>query len=88
MKRVFAPRTFGLGFLVALFLAACGGGAPAGGGGPIFGNPRLFLIGNNGTSGPELFATDGTFAGTVLVKDINPGAVRSCGRPTAPPGAR
>src|SRR6266568_4070212 len=77
VKRVFAQGTFGPGFLVALFLAACGGGAPAGGGGPIFGNPRLFLVGNNGTSGSELFATDGTFAGTVLVKDINPGAASS-----------
>jgi ELWxxDGT repeat protein len=49
-------------------LAACGGGdekaaAPT---------PSTFLISaNNGTTGSELFLTDGTAAGTTLLKDIN-----------------
>ncbi|QGJ70710.1 Hypothetical protein PBC10988_24080 [Planctomycetales bacterium 10988] len=32
----------------------------------------LFFRANDGTSGPELFVSDGTSAGTHLVKDINP----------------
>jgi ELWxxDGT repeat protein len=35
---------------------------------------RLYFQGNNDTTGGELWSTDGTAAGTVLVKDINPGA--------------
>jgi ELWxxDGT repeat protein len=34
----------------------------------------LFLNANDGTTGFELWKSDGTAAGTVLVKDINPGA--------------
>lgn len=34
----------------------------------------LYFIGNDGVNGFELFRTDGTDAGTYLVKDINPGA--------------
>lgn len=50
-------------------LVACGGGdekaaAPT--------NPSTFLVSaNNGTTGSELFLTDGTAAGTTLLKDIN-----------------
>ncbi len=33
----------------------------------------LYFIGNDGVNGFELFRTDGTNAGTYLVKDINPG---------------
>lgn len=33
----------------------------------------LYFIGNDGVNGFELFRTDGTDAGTYLVKDINPG---------------
>ena len=36
-------------------------------------NTVAFFSANNGTSGQELWMTDGTQAGTVLVKDINPG---------------
>lgn len=38
-----------------------------------FGN-RVFFAANDGTSGFELWQSDGTQAGTVRVKDINPGA--------------
>ncbi|MHC5539323.1 ELWxxDGT repeat protein [Singulisphaera rosea] len=37
----------------------------------------LFFSSNDGTNGRELWKTDGTTAGTVLVKDINPGAASS-----------
>ncbi len=37
-------------------------------------NGTLFFEADDGTSGKELWKTDGTAAGTVLVKDINPGA--------------
>jgi ELWxxDGT repeat protein len=37
----------------------------------------LFFSANDGTTGTELWKTDGTAAGTVLVKDIKPGAVDS-----------
>jgi ELWxxDGT repeat protein len=41
-----------------------------------FGSVVLFAA-NNGTTGAELWKTDGTAAGTVLVKDINPGSGNS-----------
>ncbi|MBL7744616.1 MAG: T9SS type A sorting domain-containing protein [Chitinophagaceae bacterium] len=34
---------------------------------------ELFFTGNDGTNGYELWKTNGTTAGTVLIKDINPG---------------
>src|SRR5205085_4663061 len=34
----------------------------------------LFFIADDGVSGPELWKSDGTSGGTVLVKDIRPGA--------------
>ena len=37
-------------------------------------NGTLFFTGDNGTSGTELWKSDGTAAGTTLVKDIYPGA--------------
>ncbi|KAA6438990.1 DNRLRE domain-containing protein [Dyadobacter flavalbus] len=37
----------------------------------------LYFTASNGTTGNELWKTDGTTTGTVLVKDINPGAASS-----------
>ena len=39
--------------------------------------PRLWFRADNGTSGIELFVSDGTAAGTSLVRDINPGTSSS-----------
>lgn len=36
-------------------------------------NDEFFFFANDGTSGNELWKSEGTAAGTVLVKDINPG---------------
>uniref|UniRef100_UPI004049DEC7 ELWxxDGT repeat protein n=1 Tax=Candidatus Limnocylindrus sp. TaxID=2802978 RepID=UPI004049DEC7 len=37
----------------------------------------LYFRADNGTTGTELWRTDGTEAGTTSVKDINPGASSS-----------
>lgn len=37
-------------------------------------NGKMFLYANNGTNGNELWITDGSVPGTMMVKDINPGA--------------
>ena len=41
---------------------------------PVVLNNLLYFVGTDPTNGAELWKTDGTAAGTVLVKDINPGA--------------
>ena len=62
-------RAMLIGF-IALSYVACGGGH--GGGGVV---PAIqYFAGNDGTTGYELWKTDGTEAGTVRVKDIHPGA--------------
>ena len=40
---------------------------------------QLFFAANDGVSGKELWVTDGTTAGTTMVKDINPGPSGSIG---------
>jgi ELWxxDGT repeat protein len=40
-------------------------------------NSTLFFQANDGTTGGELWKSDGTNAGTVLVKDIQPGIASS-----------
>src|SRR4051812_25666491 len=40
-------------------------------------NGRLFFTADDGASGTELWKSDGTAAGTVLVKDIIPGSASS-----------
>ena len=37
-------------------------------------NGKMFFYANNGTNGNELWITNGTVPGTMMVKDINPGA--------------
>jgi ELWxxDGT repeat protein len=46
-------------------------------------NGSLLFSADDGTSGYELWKTDGTEAGTVLVKDIDPGAPASYVTPLA-----
>ena len=68
--------------LSAALFSACGGG---GGGGGFFGiggetgiGKTVFFAGTSGPTGLELWKTDGTAAGTVLVKDIMRGICRFC----------
>ena len=37
----------------------------------------LYFVADDGSSGSELWRTDGTLGGTIIVRDINPGAVGS-----------
>ena len=41
------------------------------------GTYALFFTADDGTNGRELWISDGTTAGTVMLKDINPGAAGS-----------
>ncbi len=43
-------------------------------------NQSLYFVANDGNNGNELYKTDGTEAGTVLVKDIAPGTLISSSR--------
>lgn len=40
-------------------------------------NDKIYFTGNNGTTGRELWITDGTAAGTQLLFDLNPGSAES-----------
>lgn len=44
---------------------------------PFHFDGRMFFVANDGTTGRELWATDGTAEGTELVADLNPGAASS-----------
>ena len=59
-------------------LSACSGGGGGGGGSPVTPVvPATFLIAaDNGMTGTELFRTNGTPAGTVLVKDTDSNCAR------------
>jgi ELWxxDGT repeat protein len=48
-------------------------------------NGKLFFTADNGTTGQELWVTDGTTAGTQLVKDIRPGTASSTESPSYSP---
>ena len=47
---------------------------------PLSGS-TLFFTANDGIHGPELWKSDGTEAGTVLVKNINPKTLRESTAP-------
>ena len=75
-----AARGLALAALVlfTLTMAGCGGashGGASSGGDSCLGaaGPGVFFAASDGASGVELWKTDGTDAGTVRVKDINPG---------------
>ena len=57
-------------------------GVSGGGIGVHSGN--VFFLGSDATNGRELWATNGTVAGTAMVKDINPGAASSWGGISTP----
>ena len=59
----------GLAIIIVLSLATCSGGG-SGGTLPTW-KPDIFLYANNGMTGFELYGSDGTVAGTRLIKDIN-----------------
>ena len=74
---ILARRTILAAFITLagslLLLQGCGGGGGGGGGvttPPGSSLPALWLAANNGTTGVELYRSDGTAAGTTLVNEI------------------
>jgi len=66
--------------LVKNIYAVAGGPNPSGGSNPAHltdVNGTLFFSAHNGTEGVELWRSDGTAAGTVMVLDANPGPASS-----------
>ncbi|MGE4294764.1 MAG: ELWxxDGT repeat protein [Campylobacterales bacterium] len=73
----------GLMTALALVLSACGGGGSGGGdnldsaGDNVSNQPRQLFFSAYDANGSELWVSDGTEAGTRMVKDINPGSASS-----------
>jgi len=65
--------------------AAAGAGRSSASSFTVLGN-KLFFSANDGTNGNELWVTDGTEAGTMLVADINSGSGSSSPTSFAPLG--
>ncbi len=72
----------------------CGGFSMMNAGNAIVAGSYFFFLGDDGANGTELWKSDGTTAGTVMVKDINTGAsctsfgvTGPCGGVTAGPGS-
>jgi ELWxxDGT repeat protein len=62
---------------VAVFKDIAAGSASSNAGGLTRVGDTLFFVADDGTTGVELYKTDGTAAGTTLVEDLNPGGAGS-----------
>ena len=64
------------------------GGQPSSGSDPFFVIGGLAVFDGNGAFGSEPYVTDGTSAGTHILKDLMRALAANCGRPMAHPLAR